>query len=91
MHLNENEYEDVSSYKQILSLLAASYHTTAVKKESIGGVQFDIRNSVLEASRKLTGEAQIKPGFDASEEIKNTVSFTDLKNEPLAGFKGFMF
>ena len=58
-------YEDVSSYKKILSLLAASYHSTAVKKGSIGGVQFVIRNLVLEASRKLAGVEQIQAGFEA--------------------------
>ena len=91
IQLTENEYEDLSSYKTILGSLAASYHATAVKKESIGAVQFEIKNLVLEASRKLAGEAQIQPGFDVSEEIKDIVSFTDLKNAPLAGFRGFMF
>ena len=66
IELNEDEYEDVSSYKKIVSLLAASYHATPVKKESFGGVQFDIRNLVLEASSKLVGKAQIQAGFDAS-------------------------
>ena len=89
--LNEDVYEDVSSYIKIVSLLATSYHATPVKKDGLGGVQFDIRNLVLEASSKLVGKAQIQAGFDASEEIKNTVTFTDLKNEPLAGFRGFMF
>ena len=89
--LNEDEYDDVSSYKTILSLLAASYHANAVKKNGFGGIQFTTRNLVLEASRKLVGEAQIQAGFDASDKLKDKVSFTDLKNTPLAGFKGFMF
>ena len=67
-------------------MLAASYHATGVKKGSIGEVQFEIRSLVLEASSKLAGEAQIQAGFDVSEEIKDTVSFADLKYEPLAGF-----
>ena len=91
MQIKRDEYEDVSSYKQILSLLAASYHSTTVKKGSIGGVQFEIRNLALEANRKLVGEEQLQAGFDGRERIKDTVSLTDLKNEPLAGFKGFMF
>ena len=91
MQIKRDEYEDVSSYKQILSLLAASYYATAVKKGGTRGVQFEINNLVLEASRKLAGKAQIQAGFDPSEEMIDTVSFTDLKNQPFAGFKGFMF
>ena len=71
-----------------MSLLAAS-KASAVKCST--GVQFEIRNLVLEASSKLAGKAQIQAGFDPSEEIKDTFSFTELKNEPLAGFKGLMF
>ena len=89
INLNEGGYEDVSSYKTILSLLAASY-AGAVKTSSTS-VQFKMKNLVLEASRKLAGKAQIQAGFDPSEEIKDTFSFTELKNEPLAGFKGLMF
>ena len=89
--LNEDEYEDVSTYKKLLSFLAASYHATSVKKGSMGGVQFEFKNLVLEASYKLAGKAQIQAGFDVSDEVKDPVSFTDLQYEPLAGFRGFMF
>ena len=65
IYWNEDEYEDVSSCKTILSLLAASY-ASAVKTSSTG-VQFKMKNLVLEASRKLAGKAQIQAGFDAIE------------------------
>ena len=66
LQINQS-YEDVSVYRDILSLLAASYHATAVKKGSIGGVQFVIKDLVQEASGKLAGKAQIGKGFDPRE------------------------
>ena len=39
----------------------------------------------------MAGKAQIQAGFDANKEMKDNVSFTELKNEPLGGLKGFMF
>ena len=91
IHLKENEYKDVSSYKTILSFLAASYHANAVKKDGIGVLQFDVKNLVLEASSKLVGPPQIQAGFEAVEKMEDNVTLSDLKNQPLAGFKGLMF
>ena len=91
IHLKENEYKDVSSYKTILSFLAASYHANAVKKDGIGVLQFDVKNLVLEASSKLVGPPQIQAGFEAREKMEDNVTLSDLKNQPLAGFKGLMF
>ena len=79
LQLNKDTYEDTTSYTQILSLLAASYHVAAVKKDGIGGVKFHIRNLAEEANLKLVGKDKIQAGFDASEAITNTVSFKNLK------------